>query len=101
MRRSRNSVARASASWSTRSPAMLTVPDVGRSITPSRLSSVLLPQPEGPTIATSSDCLLPQRAGDRQRRAAPRRIDAGEDAADDQKPERGPRRARLEEKEVD
>ena len=35
-----------------RAPSIVTDPDVGRSMPPSRLSIVDLPQPDGPTIAT-------------------------------------------------
>src|SRR5204863_9945681 len=54
-----------------------------------------------PRRSPSSDRLLPERHGDRPRCAPPRWIDAGEDAAQDEHPERRPRGTRLEEKEVD
>ncbi len=54
-------------SAATSRPATRTVPAVGRSRVPARCSSVLLPDPDGPSTATSSpaatDKVTPRRAG--------------------------------------
>ena len=56
--RRRNRAAPVSLSLSTRSPPTRTVPLVGRSIPAMRLSSVDLPLPDGPMIATASPAAI-------------------------------------------
>ena len=57
--RRRRTRANASSSSDARStPSKNTLPAVGREIPPSRWSSVLLPEPEAPVIATNSPCSM-------------------------------------------
>ena len=56
--RRRNRATPVSLSVSTRSPATVTVPAVGRSRPAMRLSSVDLPLPEGPMIAMASPAAI-------------------------------------------
>ena len=50
----RNAVSASSSSMEVTRPCSSIVPDVGRSMQPTRFNSVLFPQPLGPTSATSS-----------------------------------------------
>src|ERR1035441_8320025 len=54
MWRARHAASLRSDNSSTRSPAMLTVPRVGRSSPPMRFNNVLLPEPDGPMSARNS-----------------------------------------------
>ena len=54
MRRARSAASSRSEAVATSTPAIRTVPELGRSSVPMMCSSVDLPEPEGPTIAHSS-----------------------------------------------